>query len=411
MSQHQSVFDEVESAAPIEVFQLIAAYNEDTFPQKVNLGVGAYRTDEGKPWVLPVVKTVEAQMAADPTLNHEYLPISGLPDFRTSAVKVLLGSESPAIKDNRVESFQACGGTGALKLAADFLSSVLGYNTVYVSKPTWGNHKTLFKRSGFSDIREYRYWHAETKSLDFHGMCEDLNNAPEKAVVILHGVAHNPTGVDPTQEQWVEIIKICKAKNIFILVDIAYQGFASGDLDSDAFLPRYLDRNNMEFFAAQSFSKNFGLYNERIGNLAVICANTEVKSRVKSQMEIIIRITWSNPPNHGARIVATVLNNLANYAEWKDHIKEMANRIKQMRVMLHSKLKALGTPGTWDHIIQQIGMFSFTGLTPKQVEVMINKHHIYLLKEGGRINMCALTTSNIDYVAKCIHSVVTESKL
>ncbi|XP_052098438.1 aspartate aminotransferase, cytoplasmic-like [Mytilus californianus] len=406
-----SVFADIEGAPAIEVFKLIGDYNEDTFDKKVNLGVGAYRTDEGKPWVLPVVKTVEAMMAGDAGLNHEYLPISGLPDYRTACQKLLLGSESPAIQSSRVESFQACGGTGAIRLAADFLKRLMNYDCVYVSKPTWGNHKTIFKRSGFSDVREYRYWHPETKSLDFQGMLEDLNNAPERSVVILHGVAHNPTGVDPTKDQWVEIIKTCQAKNIFILVDIAYQGFATGDLDADAHLPRYLDRNNIEFMAAQSFSKNFGLYNERTGNLVVVCANSELKAKIRSQMELIIRTTWSNPPNHGARIVTTVLNNPANCAEWKEHIKEMASRIKQMRQMLHAKLKALGTPGNWDHIIQQIGMFSFTGLSPKQVEVMINKYHIYLLKEGGRINMCALTTSNIDYVAKSIHSVVTEAKL
>ncbi|CAG2238787.1 GOT1 [Mytilus edulis] len=297
-----SVFADIEGAPAIEVFKLIGDYNEDTFDKKVNLGVGAYRTDEGKPWVLPVVKTVEAMMAGDAGLNHEYLPISGLPDYRTACQKLLLGSESPAIQSSRVESFQACGGTGAIRLAADFLKRLMNFDCVYVSKPTWGNHKTIFKRSGFSDVREYRYWHPETKSLDFQGMLEDLNNAPEKSVVILHGVAHNPTGVDPTKDQWVEIIKTY----------------------------------------------------ERTGNLVVVCANSELKAKIRSQMELIIRVTWSNPPNHGARIVTTVLNNPANCAEWKEHIKEMASRIKQMRQMLHAKLKALGTPGNWDHIIQQI---------------------------------------------------------
>ncbi|XP_060074794.1 aspartate aminotransferase, cytoplasmic-like, partial [Ylistrum balloti] len=224
-----SMFSDIKTAPPIEVFSLIAKYNEDKHPIKVNLGVGAYRTDEGKPWVLPVVRTVEAQMACDATLNHEYLPVAGLTDFSESAIKLLLGGENNAITDNRVLGTQALGGTGALKLAAEFMHRHLGVDVVYVSNPTWGNHIGIFRDAGFSDIRKYHYWKADTKSLDFDGMITDLTNAPERACVVLHGCAHNPTGVDATPEQWVKIADVCQERNLTIVIDIAYQGFATGD--------------------------------------------------------------------------------------------------------------------------------------------------------------------------------------
>ncbi|XP_048744308.2 aspartate aminotransferase, cytoplasmic-like [Ostrea edulis] len=405
-----SVFGDIEIAPPIEVFNLTAQYTEDTHPHKVNLGVGAYRTDEGKPWVLPVVRTVEAQMATDSTLNHEYLPVAGMPDFRNAALKLLLGEDSPALVENRVEGVQAIGGTGAIRLCADFCKKMLGYDSMYTSSPTWGNHLGIFKSCGYSNVKQYRYWDAQNRTIDFNGMKEDLMAAPEKTVVIFHGCCHNPTGVNPTEEQWKEIADLVEKKKFMLLLDEAYQGFASGNLEQDGQVARYFVKRGFEFFVSQSFSKNFGLYNERTGNLVIVCANKDAKLRVKSQMEMVVRTTWSNSPNHGARIVASVLNNPAYYAEWKEHVKTMADRIKMMREMLFQKLKSLGTPGKWDHIIEQKGMFSFTGLNPAQVDVLIKKYHIYLLK-NGRINMCALTTGNLEYVANAIHSAITECKL
>ncbi|RUS83214.1 hypothetical protein EGW08_009025 [Elysia chlorotica] len=388
------VFSDVESAPPIEVFQMSKLYNESTDPNKVNLGVGAYRSDEGKPWVLPVVSTAELQMANDRTLNHEYLPVAGLPDFRTAALRVLFGSDHKVIAENRVEGFQALGGTGALRLAAEFAKKVLKFDTVYVSAPTWGNHKGVFKSAGFSQIKEYRYWDAETRGLNFAGMLEDLAAAPPKSMVILHAVAHNPTGVDATKEQWAEIAKVCQDKKIFVLLDCAYQGFASGSLDEDSWACRFFANQDIDLFVAQSFSKNFGLYNERIGNLAVVTKDPKKLPEIRSQMEIVIRVMWSNPPNHGARIVATVLNNKAYFEDW----------IKKMRHELADNLRKLGTPGNWDHIVKQIGMFSFTGLTPKQVEYMISKH-VFMLA-SGRISIAGLTPKNVQYVAKCMDEAV-----
>ncbi|XP_045188537.1 aspartate aminotransferase, cytoplasmic-like [Mercenaria mercenaria] len=401
-----SRFEEIALASPVEVFAMIDEYNKDTHPDKVNVSVGAYRTAEGKPWVLPVVHTVEAQMATDTTLNHEYLPVAGLPDFRNAACHLILGEKD--IDYTRVGGVQSLGGTGAIRLCADFAKKHLQCDTVYVSKPTWGNHKGVFKAAGFSNIVEYRYWKADTLNLDIDGMIEDLKGAPPKSVVILHAVAHNPTGVDPTENQWGKIANVCEEKEIFVLIDCAYQGFGTGDVEKDAFSCRHFYERGFEYFIAQSFSKNFGLYNERVGNLCVIAKDSDKKSKVLSQLELIVRTTYSNPGNHGARIVATVLNNKSLYAEWNSCVKTMSNRILLMREQFHQKLKAIGCPGSWDHIITQKGMFSYTGLDEKQCKQLKEKYHIYIMK-SGRINMCGLTPSNIDYVTKAIFNVVTES--
>uniref|UniRef100_A0A0B7BB06 Aspartate aminotransferase n=1 Tax=Arion vulgaris TaxID=1028688 RepID=A0A0B7BB06_9EUPU len=401
-----SVFKNVDSAAPIEVFQLTKLFVDSQSPTKVNLGVGAYRDEDGKPWVLPVVHTAELQMANDATLNHEYLPVAGFPDFRTAANQLMLGSNHKVILENRVEGFQALGGTGALRLGAAFLKNVMGFDIAYVSNPTWENHKGVFKAAGFSEIREYRYWNSETRDLNFTGMLEDLSHAPANAVVILHAVAHNPTGVDLNQEQWKQISALCKEKNLFVFLDCAYQGFASGNLDDDGWASRHFADQDIDLFIAQSFSKNFGLYNERIGNLIVVTKDANKLPQIRSQMEIQIRIMWSNPPNHGARIVTTVLNNSAYFEDWKGQISTMANRIKKMRHELVDNLKKLGTPGNWDHIVNQIGMFSYTGLSEKQVAYLKSKN-VFLLN-SGRISMAGMTSKNSAYVAKTIDEAVRE---
>lgn len=400
-----SRFSDVEQAPPVAVFALTAAYKADTSPLRVNLGVGAYRTEEGKPWVLPVVREVESQLAADHSLDHEYLPIQGLPEFTTAATRLVLGDDSAAILENRAMGFQTLSGTGALRLAAEFLKRKTNHSVVYLPDPTWANHNGIFSMLDF-DIRKYRYWKPETRGLDFEGMIEDLKNAPANAVVVLHACAHNPTGVDPTREQWKAIAEVIKAGNLFPFFDSAYIGFASGDVERDRWAVKYFVDQGFEVFAAQSFSKNFGLYNERVGNLAVVTHDPQVNGKIKSQMEKLARALWSNPPSHGARIVAAVLNNPTLSAQWREHIKTMADRITQMRELLYQKLKLQGTPGTWTHIVDQIGMFSYTGLSPKQVDFLKEKYHLYAMK-SGRFNMCGITPSNVDHIAKGIHEAVT----
>ncbi|KAK2824287.1 hypothetical protein Q5P01_021462 [Channa striata] len=409
-----SVFCHVPEADPIAVFKLIQDFTNDQCPVKVNLGVGAYRTDEGQPWVLPVVKKVEKIIVQDDKLNHEYLPILGLPEFRSSSSKIVLGDDSPAIKENRVGAVQCVGGTGALKMGALFLRHFYnGTNNtktpVYVSTPTWENHGTIFASAGLEDVRPYKYWDAEKRGLDLAGFLRDLESCPEHSIFVLHACAHNPTGTDPTQEQWKQIAEVMMRRKLFVFFDSAYQGFASGNLEKDAWAVRYFVSMGFEMFIAQSFSKNFGLYNERVGNLTVVACDADNLKRILSQMEKIVRTTWSNPPSQGARIVAITLNAPKLFTEWKDNVKTMADRVLLMRAQLKAKLQALGTPGTWDHITEQIGMFSFTGLNPKQVEYLMKEKHIYLMA-SGRINMCGLTTKNIDYVAESIHEAVTMVK-
>ncbi|KAL1497505.1 hypothetical protein ABEB36_008455 [Hypothenemus hampei] len=401
-----SFFDSVELGPPIEVFQLTKQYTEDDFPQKVNLGVGAYRTDDGKPWVLPVVRTAEKALANDDSLNKEYLPVLGLDLFSVLSTKMLLGSDSVPLAENRAFGVQVLSGTGALRVGAEFLAKRLGKTVFYFSKPTWENHRLVFLNAGFQEAREYRYWHEANRALDLEGFLEDLNNAPEGAVVILHACAHNPTGCDPTQEQWGQIAKVVKERKLFPFFDSAYQGFASGDLNKDAWAVRFFVNQGFEIFCAQSYAKNFGLYNERTGNLVVVSNNLANVAAVKSQITLIIRGNYSNPPSHGARIVAYVLSNKELNDQWGENIKTMSSRIIQMRKRLREELEALGTPGSWNHITDQIGMFSYTGLNEAQSLHMVQKHHIYMLK-SGRISMCGITPNNVQYVAKSIHETLT----
>jgi len=370
--------------------------------------VGAYRTAEGKPWVLPVVKKAEGVILAateSGAMNHEYLPVLGLGSFSDAATRLCLGAGSKSIADGRATSAQALSGTGALRNAAEFLSRQLGYDTYYVSDPTWGNHNLIFKNAGFTTGNKYRYWDQASRGFNFDGMIEDLKNAPAKSVIILHAVAHNPTGVDPTKEQWKAIADVIAEKKLFPLFDCAYQGFATGDLEADAWAIRYFEDRGFEMMVAQSFSKNFGLYNERAGNLVIVVNDASTIDAVKSQLSLVIRAGYSNPPAHGARIVDTVLNDAALKAEWDGCIKTMAERIIAMRKGLRERLEKLGTPGSWKHITEQIGMFSFTGLSPDMCKFLLEEKHIYLLK-NGRISMAGVSDSNLDYIAQSIDEAV-----
>lgn len=400
-----SRFSGVKLGLPIEVFALQKVFTEDSYEKKVNLSVGAYRTNEGKPWVLPVVRKVEKSLAVDELQNHEYLPVLGLDAFTQAATAMLLGTGSSVIAQGRAFGIQTLSGTGALRVAAEFLSRILHYDTFYYSKPTWENHKLVFINGGFKRACEYTYWNPSTHSVDIEAMLKDLGDAQENAVIIFHACAHNPTGCDPSPKQWSKIADLVEKKRLFPLFDSAYQGFASGDLDQDAYAVRMFAERGIEFMCTQSFAKNFGLYNERVGNLVVVMSDTKAVTQTKSQLTLIVRGMYSNPPNHGARIVATVLRNPDLYKEWKRHICTMSGRIKEMRTSLYERLVQLGTPGSWEHIIQQIGMFSYTGLSERQVEHLINHYHIYILR-SGRINMCGLNESNLDYVANAIYETV-----
>lgn len=395
-----NAFSNVKEAQPIEVFHLMKLFNEDEHPTKVNLTVGAYRTDEGKPYYMPVVKKAE-RMVLDSTTNHEYLPILGLESFTRSASQLLLGDVTKRQEEGSIFGVQSLSGSGALRVGAEFLAKHLKCTTFYYSLPTWENHHLIFINGGFKEAKTYRYWNEEKRSLNCDGLFEDLSNAPEHSVIILHGCAHNPTGLDPTQDQWKQIAKIMKERKLIPFFDNAYQGFASGDVEKDAWAVRYFLSQGFEFLCSQSFAKNYGLYNERAGNLTFVLNSMENVKAIKSQVTMIVRGMYSNPPNHGARTVSTILNNPDLKNEWLETLKLMTNRIKDMRKALRDNLEELGAIGKWNHITDQIGMFSYTGLSESHVEYLQNKFHIYMLK-SGRINICGLTKTNISYIAEAI---------
>ena len=397
-----SNFSRIKPAPPVAVFKLTADFKADTNPSKVNLGVGAFRTEHGEPWVLPIVTKAEKAIVNNTALNKEYLPIAGYEPF-TSAVKTfVLGQDCKALLEDRVVACQSMSGTGALRLGAEFLKKYhLEGAPVYVSKPTWPNHLGIFKAAGHTDIRYYDYWDAENLCLNFDKMIECFQNAPLKSIFIFHACAHNPTGCDPTRDQWVRIAKVLADRQGFPIFDTAYQGFATGNPEEDAWPVRMFAESGFELFVTTSFSKNFGLYNERVGQLTVVTKDKQYNHAVKSQLEILIRTNYSNPPVHGALIVSTILNNPSFKEEWYTQLNIMSNRIKDMRQLLKSELEVIGTPGKWDHILTQIGMFSYTGLSEKQCDWLVTQRSVYLMK-SGRINMCAITPDNVKYVANAI---------
>jgi aspartate aminotransferase len=403
--------DVVPQAPEDALFGLMRAFRADESPDKVDLGIGAYRDDNAKPWVLPVVKKADEILRNDPDLNHEYAPIAGVSTFTSKAAELIIGADSPAIKERRATSIQTISGTGAVHLGALFLAKFFkGNKTVYVSNPTWANHHQIFSNVGITTA-QYPYFSKKTRGLDWDGMKSAIQSAPDRSIILLHPCAHNPTGVDPTLDQWKELAQIIRQKNHFPFFDCAYQGFASGDLARDASAIRYFIEQGFELLIAQSFAKNFGLYGERAGCFHAVTAPgpeaTTTITRIASQLAILQRSEISNPPLYGARIASTVLNDTKLFAEWEENLRTMSGRIIDMRKELRGKLEQLGTPGTWNHITDQIGMFSFTGLTEAQVLKIREESHVYMTK-NGRISMAGLNTHNIDYVAKAMDKVVRE---
>ncbi|KAH0583985.1 hypothetical protein H2248_009568 [Termitomyces sp. 'cryptogamus'] len=401
-------WQQVPLAPPDSIFKLTAAYKADSFEKKINLGVGAYRDDNDKPWVLPVVQKASELILKDTSLDHEYLPITGLASFTSAAAKLILGAASPAIQENRTVSVQTISGTGANHLGALFLSRFYkwgGTPKVYLSKPTWANHQAIFKNVGIEPV-DYPYYDPKTIGLDFNGLIGALQNAPNRSVFLLHACAHNPTGVDPTEEQWKAIADVMLAKNHYAFFDCAYQGFASGDLDRDAWAVRHFVNKGVALLVCQSFAKNAGLYGERVGALHVVSTTKETADRVRSQLSVLQRSEISNPPTYGARVVSLILNDAGLFEEWKEDIKTMAGRIIEMRRELYRLLtEELRTPGNWEHIVNQIGMFSFTGINEGQSRRLVEEEHIYLTG-NGRISMAGLNTKNIAYFAEKLDKVV-----
>jgi aromatic-amino-acid transaminase len=397
-----SPFQSVELAPRDPILGLTEAFAADARSTKVNLGVGVYCDDSGK---IPLLRAVrEAERArVDAGVPRGYLPIEGLAAYDAAVQKLLFGADSPLIAAGRLVTAQALGGTGALKIGADFLKRFNPDAQVLISDPSWENHRALFEGAGFK-VGSYPYYDAATRGLNFAGMCSALRAAPAGTIIALHACCHNPTGVDMTIEQWREVARICKAQGLVPMMDIAYQGFGEG-VEADAAAVRLFAAEGLSFFVASSFSKSFSLYGERVGALTIVTGSSDEAARVLSQLKRVIRTNYSNPPTHGGSIVAAVLADPKLRALWEEELAEMRNRIKAMRKALVDGMQARGVKGDFSYVLKQNGMFSYSGLTPAQVDRLRNEFGIYAVSTG-RVCVAALNSRNIDYVCDALAKVL-----
>ena len=337
-------------------------------------------------------------------MNKEYAGITGVPNFTKAAAKLSYGPQSMPLREDRISITQSISGTGALRIGGAFLERFYPHGkTIYIPTPSWANHNAVFKDSGLK-VEKYKYYDKDTIGLDFDGMIADIKAAPEKSMILLHACAHNPTGIDPTEEQWKQISDVIKEKQHYPFFDMAYQGFASGDTNKDAFAVRHFIQQGHNLCLAQSFAKNMGLYGERVGAFSIVCDSAEEKKKVDSQLKILVRPLYSNPPVHGARIAAEILTNEARNSQWLREVKGMADRIIKMRALLKQNLEQLGSKHNWNHITDQIGMFAYTGLTAEQMDKLAKEHSVYATKDG-RISVAGITTGNVKRLAESIHKV------
>ncbi|KAK4879939.1 hypothetical protein RN001_008085 [Aquatica leii] len=398
-----SWWSHVAMGPPDAILGVTEAFKRDTNPKKINLGVGAYRDDNGKPYVLPSILKAEENLRAR-NLDKEYLPISGSADFCKLSIQLALGDDSEQVANGLNVTTQGISGTGSLRIGAAFLNAFFpGPKTVYLPTPSWGNHTPIFKHSGL-DVKSYTFFDPKTCGFNFEGALSDINKIPERSIILLHACAHNPTGVDPNFEQWKELSQLIKKRNLFPFFDMAYQGFASGDISTDAQAVRYFVKEGHNIALAQSYAKNMGLYGERAGAFSIIAANKDEAAKVMSQIKILIRPMYSNPPLHGARIVSEVLGNKTIRAQWLTEVKGMADRIISVRTKLRENLTKEGSSLDWSHITDQIGMFCFTGMKPDQVERITKDFSVFLTKDG-RISMAGVTSKNVEYLAHAMHQV------
>ena len=397
-----SLFSAVEMAPRDPILGLNEQYNADTNPHKVNLGVGVYFDDNGKLPLLQCVQAAEKTLMATPTARG-YLPIDGIAAYDAAVKGLVFGAESEAVKTGRVATVQGIGGTGGLKIGADFLKRLNPNAKVLISDPSWENHRALFTNAGFT-VDSYAYYDANKRGVNFEGMLASLNAAAPATIVVLHACCHNPTGYDITADQWDQVIAVVKAKSLTAFLDMAYQGFGHGIAEDGAVIGKFVAAG-LDFFVSTSFSKSFSLYGERVGALSVLCASKEEADRVLSQLKIVIRTNYSNPPIHGGAVVAAVLNNPSLRAQWEQELGEMRARIKVMRQSLVQGLKAAGVKADMGFITTQIGMFSYSGLNKDQMVRLRSEFGVYGT-DTGRMCVAALNSKNIDYVCASIAKVM-----
>ncbi|MDB1145261.1 MAG: aspartate/tyrosine/aromatic aminotransferase [Alcaligenaceae bacterium] len=398
-----SVFSQLALRPADPILGLNEAFKKDTRTQKVNLGVGVYYDEQGQLPLLNIIQKIEISRAQQ-GIPKGYLPIDGLAEYHQATQRYLLGKDSPLIKNQRAVTVQALGGTGALYLGGQLIKKLNPQPTIHISQPTWTNHINVFKTLGFQ-VKSYRYYHPTTGQFDFEGMKQDLEQIPAGDIVLLHACCHNPTGVDPSHSQWENIVNIIKQRHLLPFVDSAYQGFGDG-LDEDAFVIRLIAQQEMPCLISASFSKSFGLYGERVGALTVLCDTSDEAQRVQSQLKGIIRTTYSNPPTHGVRLVTEVLNNPDYLTIWATELGNMRTRIQQMRTELAEGLNTQQNVIDFSFIKAQKGMFSFSGLSPEQMQKLQENFGIYGVS-NGRICISALNEKNMDYIIRSIAHTVS----
>ena len=399
------MFETLEVAPADPILGLTAAYNQDTNPDRINLGVGVYKDGDGNTPVFNSVQRAEARFL-DRQNTKDYLPISGAPEYAAAVQALLFGPEHEVVTGKRAATFHAPGGTGGLRVAGDFVHKLFPQARIWLSDPTWANHPNIYKHAGVA-VETYPYFRKETNDLDFAAMRDALNSVPEGDIVLLHGCCHNPTGIDPTPEQWARIAEVAGARGWIPLVDFAYHGLGDG-LEQDRRGLLAFCRTGAELMVSSSFSKNFGLYNERVGALTLVASSPEAAGALMSQVMICIRANYSNPPAHGAAIVTEVLNDSGLRQQWEGEVTEMRNRINSMRASFVDTLERKGVRRDFSFIARQRGMFSFSGLTGQQVDALREEYAIYMVG-SGRINVAGITEANIDYLCESIAAVLRPS--
>ncbi|HFO0261773.1 amino acid aminotransferase [Serratia marcescens] len=396
------MFEKITAAPADPILGLTDIFRADARPNKINLGIGVYKDETGKTPVLTSVKKAEQYLLENETTKN-YLGIEGIPAFASCTQELLFGKESPIVTDRRARTAQTPGGTGGLRVAADFIANQTSAKRIWISNPSWPNHKNVFSAVGL-EVLEYAYYDAANHALDFDGLLNSLKQAQAGDVVLFHGCCHNPTGIDPTAEQWAQLAELSTANGWLPLFDFAYQGFANG-LEEDAQGLRIFAAKHQELIVASSYSKNFGLYNERVGACTLVAADAETADRAFSQVKAAIRANYSNPPSHGAAVVATILGNDALRAMWEQELTDMRQRIHRMRQLFVNTLQEKGAQQDFSFIIQQNGMFSFSGLTKEQVLRLREEFGVYAVN-SGRVNVAGMTPDNMAPLCEAIVAVL-----
>ncbi|CAL1378488.1 unnamed protein product [Linum trigynum] len=395
-------FDSVGPAAKDPIQAVTEAFNSDPFPQKINLGLGAYRDEQGKPLVLQCVQQAEEKIRGCNLLDSVSASVASSA-LVEECIKLVYGRNVNVVKEKRFAGVPALSGTGACRLFAEFQRNFFPESAIYLPDPTWTNHHNIWANAHVP-VRTFHYYHPHLRGLDFAALIDDVKNAPDGSFFLLHPCAHNPTGIDLTEDQWSEISNLFKMKNHFPFFDMAYQGLATGDVDKDASSIRIFLEDGHLIGCAQSFTKTMGLFGHRTGCLSLLCADRDQAVQVKSQLQQIAGAMYGSPPVHGIVLLSTILGDQALKSMWFKEVKAMASRIQSMRAKLRERLELTGSSLNWEHITKQVGMFWFSGLTPEQVDRLAKEFHVYMTPDG-RMSMAGVTTSNVRYLANAVHEV------